>query len=313
MKRRSIVRQIEMMSDREVPHIFVPSYMRPNFASAQRIFSTFSEESLKRVHIVVRPEQADAYRKANPSLDIIPIADDVEVNGLASTRQFIFDEAVRRRYKIIIDMDDDITLLGFLYSGVNGRGEPCSRHSVKADLQEIEYMYEKILTLAATIADEAFKEDPRLVFGNIHRQRMSMHPDLNATKLMINSGPTPRQVTIVNVRRLHQMGINRSMRFERHGDDIGYCAEILKNGGHLFNIPCLIYDYVSEKCDSVCRTPETEKELHALEYRMLQKYPIKDYLRTTFKDEDGNYMWGDIDWRKYHKLHGTSSVKIPWH
>jgi hypothetical protein len=117
----------------------------------------------------------------------------------------------------------------------------------------------------------------------------------------------------MNVKGLYKAKINRDVEsFDRHGDDIGFCAVILKRGGSLFNIPCLCYDYVDEKCDSVIRTPETEKELHAYEYAMLQKYPIRDYLKTTFRDEEGNYMWGDIDYRSLHKIRGTKPVRVFW-
>lgn len=299
-------------SDRYLPPIFIPSYMRPGFITAKKVFTGFEPEFLERVHIVVRKEQLKAYKKANPLLDIIPIPDSYNVNGLASTRQFIFEEAVRRRYSVIIDMDDDIKLLNYMYDGLSGSGEPCSKHTVVADHEEDHYLPRKILTLAGCIAKEIFEKHPEVMLGNIHRQRLSMHVENAKLKYLVNSGPTPRQVTFLNVRGLYKAGINRSMRFERHGDDVGFCAEILKHDGGLFNIPCLVYDYISEKCDSVCRTPETEKELHALEYNMLQKYPMKNYLRTTFKDAEGNYMWGDIDWGKYHKLNGTSRIKKFW-
>lgn len=45
---------------------------------------------------------------------------------------------------------------------------------------------------------------------------------------------------------------------------------------------------------------------------MLQKYPIRDYLRISFRDEEGNYMWGDIDYRKLHKIRGTKAIKEYW-
>jgi hypothetical protein len=295
----------------DMPHIFCPSYMRPNFVSG-KLFRTFEPEVQQKIHIVVRPEQYAAYKEANPEFDIISLRD-YPVNGLASTRQFIFEYAVKHKYPMIIDMDDDIKILTYLFNGVTAKGDLCSKHSLVPDAQEDPLLQQKVLLGASFIARQVFKKHPAVVLGNIRRQRMCQDKNNARLKYIIDCGPTPRQVTFMNIKSLYKMGINRDVeRFDRHGDDIGFVAKILAEGGHCFNIPCLTYDYVSEKCDSVVRTPETEKELHAYEYRMLQDYPIKDYLRTTFKDEEGNYMWGDVNWQAYHKLKDTKPTKVFW-
>lgn len=303
---------LDSIDSSTMPHIFCPSYNRPEFVSA-KLFRTFSDDVKAKIHIVVRPEQYKAYKKANPEFHVLPIPKNYEINGLASTRQFIFEYAVEHRFSYIIDMDDDIKYLAYMYDGVSGTGNPCSKHTVMIDRQKDPLIEQKVLLMGAKIAKEVFKAHPDVYLGNIRRQRLSQAIDNAKLKYIINAGPTPRQVTFMNVKGLYKAGINRDVkRFDRHGDDIGFCAVILKNNGSLFNIPCLTYDYVSEKCDSVIRTPETEKELHAYEYRMLQKYPIRDYLRTTFKDEEGNYMWGDVDYRKLHKIRGTRAIKVYW-
>lgn len=313
MKKKDMYKRLNYLCEEQLPHIFVPSYNRPQFVTAE-IFKNFTPEALEKVHIVVRPEQAKAYRKANPNLHILPIPKSfhLPINGLASTRQFIFEYAAEHRYSMIIDMDDDVRNLAYMYDGLSGSGNPCSKHTVKIDRENDPLLELKVLTMAGVIAKEVFKKYPKVYLGNIRRQRMSQHVENSKLKYIIDSGPTPRQVTLINVKGLYKAKINRDMIFDRHGDDIGFCAVILANGGHCFNIPCLTYDYVSEKCDSVIRTPETEKELHKYEYDMLQRYPIKDYLRTSFRDADGDYMWGDINWTAFHKIHGSKRIKCFW-
>lgn len=312
MKKKKMKAMLDALDPSTMPHIFCPSYNRPDFVSAA-LFRTFDDEVKAKVHIVVRAEQYKAYKKQNPDLDVIAIPKDYPINGLASTRQFIFEYAVEHHYSVIIDMDDDIKNIAYMYDGVSGTGNPCSKHTIAIDRENDPLIQQKVLLMAGKIAREVFKNHPDVYLGNIRRQRLSQNPDNAKLKYIINAGPTPRQVTLLNVKGLYKAGINRDVkRFDRHGDDIGFCAVILKAGGSLFNIPCLTYDYVSEKCDSVIRTPETEKELHAYEYRMLQKYPIKDYLRISFRDDEGNYMWGDVDNRKLHKLRGTKSIKEYW-
>jgi hypothetical protein len=313
MQKQLMYDKLNELTVRQLPHIFVPSYNRPNFITA-KMFKDFQPEALEKIHLVVRPEQAKAYRKANPNLHILPIPKSfhLPVNGLASTRQFIFEYAVEHRLSAIIDMDDDIKNLAYMFDGVSGTGNPCSKHTVRADREADPLLQQKVLTMAGVIAREVFRNHKGVYLGNIRRQRMSQHIENSKLKYIIDSGPTPRQVTLINVKGLYKAHINRDMVFDRHGDDIGFCAVILANGGHCFNIPCLTYDYVSEKCDSVIRTPETEKELHRYEWEMLQKYPIKDYLKTSFRDADGDYMWGDVDWTKYHKIQGSKRIKHYW-
>lgn len=313
MKKKDMHRMLDYTCANDLPHIFVPSYNRPNFVTA-KLFATFTDEAREKIHIVVRREQAKAYRAANPGLHILPIPKNfhLPINGLASTRQFIFEYAAEHRMSTIIDMDDDIKYLAYMYDGKSGTGNPCSKHTVQADREKDPLLQLKVLTMAGVIAREIFKKHPNVYLGNIRRQRMSQHVENSKLKYIIDSGPTPRQVTFLNVKGLYKAGINRDMIFDPHGDDIGFCAVILANGGHCFNIPCLTYDYVSEKCDSVIRTPETEKRLHKYEYDMLQKYPIRDYLRTSFRDADGDYMWGDINWTAFHKLNGSKRIKEYW-
>jgi hypothetical protein len=309
MNRDEMIQKLNSLDLRRMPHIFIPSYNRPNFISS-RLFDNFDDNEIKKVHIVVRKEQYKAYKKANPRLDIIPIT--CEVNGLASTRQFIFDYAVRNKYGLIMDFDDDIKHLRYMYEGFSCNGRATTKHSILSDEKEDVKFNQKIICLAAEISRDLFKEYPDVVLGNLHRQKACFNVKYGKLKYIINSEVTPRQTTIINVKKLYKEGVNRNMLFDPHGDDIGFAAVILEAGLSCFNIPCLGYEYLSEKCDSVVRTPETAKQLHAYEYDTLQKFEIKNYLRCTFKDENGNPLWNDVDWRKYHKYKGTKLIRQYW-
>ena len=134
MEKHRMKKFLDSIDESTMPHIFCPSYMRPKFVSG-RVFRTFSPEVQKKIHIVVRPEQYEAYKKENPEFDIISLGD-YPVNGLASTRQFIFEYAVEHKYPMIIDMDDDIKILTYLFNGVTAKGDPCSKHSLVGEAQE---------------------------------------------------------------------------------------------------------------------------------------------------------------------------------
>ena len=317
MKRKKMERILGETTEKDLPYIFIPSYNRPEFVTGQKILPLFTPEALERVFIVVREEQYKAYRKANSHIKglqfaVIPKG---TVSGVGSTRQFIMDYAVENRLPVIMDMDDDIKYLQFLYTGVNGSGEGCSMHTGVKDWEDDPRIPQKVLQLTGKIARECFREYPEVLLGNIRKQRFSNHKELADIKYQINKGPTPRQTKILNMKGIKKAGIRMPYEFNLHGDDIGFAAEVLQNGFSCFNIPCLCYDYIDDQVASVVRdphNPDKNRWLHKLEYDALMNMEIAQYLRETFKFPDGQYKFGDINWQQYHKLHGTSPIIERW-
>lgn len=319
MKRRKMELLLDSTTEKDLPYIFIPSYSRPEFVTGKNLLPRFTDKALEKVFLVVREEQCDKYYRANKKLmqrgmNIVPIPKG-EVSGVGSTRQFLLDWAIDNRLPCIMDMDDDIKYLQFLYSGRNASGVRCSKHTGVRDWANDPYIPQKVLQLAGRISREIFREHPDVLLGNIRKQRFSNHADLADTKYQINKGPTPRQTKILNARGIKKAGIRMPDAFNLHGDDIGFAAEVLQNGYSCFNIPCLCYDYVDDQVASVVRdphNPDKNRPLHKLEYDGLMQMEIKHYLRETFKFPDGQYKFGDIDWQKYHKLHGTKQIIKRW-
>ena len=295
---------------KDLPHIFIPSYRRPIFKSSE-LFQLFSKDLMNKVHIVVRSEEFDAYKSSNPRFDIIKIPEDYPIGGLASTRQFIFEYARDHHLDLIVDMDDDITGLHFCYRDPD-KSNNQGRYTPKEWSIEVPDFTARLLTAGSLVMKEAIEDNDNVWIGSFRRGRWSQKPENHLTKYCIDKVTTCRQVTFVNVKGLSENNINRDMIFDRHGDDIGFVAVILANKGHCAILNSFIYSYLDEKRDSVIRNKSNERELHQIEFNALQMYPIKDYLRRTFEYEDGSYMWGDVDWRMYHKLMGTKSKSVPW-
>lgn len=319
MKRKRIETLLESTSERDLPYIFIPSYNRPDFVTGERLLPMFTKEALEKVFIVVREEQYDSYYKAirklvRRGLNMVAIPKG-EVSGVGSTRQFLLDWAIHNRLPCIMDMDDDIKYLQFLYSGRTASGSRCSMHTGVKDWEDDPLIPQKVLQLAGRISREVFRDHPEVLLGNVRKQRFSNHADLADIKYQINKGPTPRQTKILNVKGIKKAGIRMPDTFNLHGDDIGFAAEVLQNGYSCFNIPCLCYDYVDDQVASVVRdphNPEKNRHLHKLEYDGLMRMEIRNYLRETFKFPDGQYKFGDINWQKYHKLHGTEPIIERW-
>lgn len=319
MNRRKMERLLNDTAEKDLPYVFIPSYNRPEFVTGQRILPMFTNEALKKVYIVVREEQFDKYYRVNRKLvkrgmNMVPIPKGA-VSGVGSTRQFIMDYAIENRMPCIMDMDDDIKYLQFLYTGRNGSGVRCSMHTGVKDWEDDPMIPQKVLQLTGRISREVFKKHPDVLLGNIRKQRFSNHADFADTKYMINKGPTPRQTKILNMKGIFKAGIQIPEEFDLHGDDIGFAAEVLQSGYSCFNIPCLCYDYVDDQVASVVRdprNPDKNRPLHKMEYDGLMGMEIRHYLRETFKFPDGQYKFGDINWQKYHKLHGTKPIIERW-
>lgn len=314
MKRSKMEAILNDTTEKDLPYIFIPSYNRPDFELAKRILPLFTEEALEKVFIVVRTEQYKAYKKQNPNLQFVRIPKG-EVTGVGSTRQFIMNYATEHKMPVIMDMDDDIKYLQFIYGGRTAKGEKCSKHTGVRDWSNDSLIPQKVLQLAGKISREIFKEHPDVLLGNIRKQRFSNNPFCSTTKYQICKGPTPRQTKILNMKGIHKAGIFMPEAFDLHGDDIGFAAEVLQNGYRCFNIPCLCYDYIDDQVASVVRdphNPEKNRWLHELEYNALQDMEIRAYLKETFKFPDGQYKFGDIDWGKYHKFYNSAPVIERW-
>lgn len=315
MKRSTMLALLEDTTPKDMPHVFIPSYNRPDFVIAKKILHKFNQDGLDKVFIVVREEQYKAYRKVNPRLNFVTIPKGA-VDGVGSTRQFIMDYAIENKMPCIMDMDDDITYLHYLFNRRSkATGNWCSAHSTVAEEEKDPLLPQKVLQLAGKISREVFKEHPEVLLGNIRKQHFSQGEEFARAKYYINKGPTPRQTKILNMKGIKKAGIRMPDAFNLHGDDIGFAAEVLQQGYSCFNIPCLCYDYIDDQVASVVRdpkNPDKNRWLHELEYKGLREMEIRHYLRETFKFPDGQYKFGDINWMKYHKLHGTQPIVELW-
>ena len=314
MNRKQMIRQLLDTTVQDMPYILVPSYNRPDFLFAKNILSRLNKEALKKVFIFVREEQYKSYKRENPDLqyELIPKG---AVDGVGSTRNFLLEYAIDNRLPVVMDMDDDVKYLQFIFNVQKPTGEIVSNHSGVRDWEKHPEIPQLVLQLTGKISREVFREHPEVMLGNIRKQRFSNHQDCGEIKYMINKGPTPRQTKILNVKGCKKHNLRVPDEFNLHGDDIGFAAEVLQQGFSCFNIPCLCYDYMDDQVDSVVRdphNPDKNRWLHKLEYDALNNMEIQHYLRETFKFDDGQYKFGDINWQKYHKLHKSSHIIERW-
>lgn len=160
MKRSTMVELLNNSTIKDMPVVFIPSYNRPDFVTAQKILRQFNQQGLDKVYVVVREEQYKAYHRVNPHLNYITIPQGT-VSGGGSTRQFIMDYTIKHKLSCTMEMDDDITYLHYLYNRRSKKtGEWCSAHSTLADEKEDPLIPQKVLQLAGKISRELFKKTP---------------------------------------------------------------------------------------------------------------------------------------------------------
>lgn len=309
MKQETIKEILSRTTVDDMLPICIPSYHRPDFILAKNILSRFTKKALEKVFVFVRAEEYKQYNRQNPWLQFIEIPKGT-VTGLGDTRNYIFEWAAERRLSKIMDMDDDIFRMHYMYTNtINGNSKP----STVEDLDQDSRIPQKCLQLTGVLAKEAFKKYPNLVLGGLRKRRFCQHPHIANTKYFVNKGSTPRQTKILNVKRLYKAGIRIPQAFNIHGEDIGYAAHVVASGYDCFIIQSVCFDPVDCFKDSVVRDPKKEnRELHKMEEDALIKLNLMQFVRTAYAFPDGQYQFGDINWGQVNKIRGTKPIVEEW-
>lgn len=285
--------------------LLIPSYNRPNAPLpqlAKRVLDTDYPW-----HVFVRKSQAREYRDRVPRQNIVTMPD-AKVPDLGSTRNWMMRWALREGYDQVFDWDDDVFRVGrklregTRHESYKARGNPDPWFDGPGYWQE-----------ASHLARQVFDLYPNTVVGSIQNQRWA-----SPVTLQVQCGKTPRRTKILNVARLVENDLWCPPEFRFHGEDIGNLAMYLEYGWQVFTICNLVYDFTPEtdvNLPSTLRSRDEEKNraIHAEEYEHLQEYEIREYLRINKAYEDGSYMYGDVDWRKFRKVTGQNSFTHDFH
>lgn len=279
--------------------LLIPSYNRPNAP-----LPGLAKQLMKDDYpwwVFVRKSQARDYMDYVPVRHLVPMPDE-KVGTLGDTRNWMMRWATREGFKQAFDWDDDVFRIG-------RKLEDGTRHqSWKARGNEDPWFDGPGYWIEASrLARQVFRLYPGTVVGSIQNQRWA-----SSLTLQVQCGKTPRRTKILNVERLVDNDLWCPKEFRFHGEDIGNTAMYLQYGWQVFTIDNLVYDFTPEtdvNLPSTLRSRDEEKNrsIHRNEYRHLQGWDIADYLRINKTYEDGSYMYGDVDWRKFRQLTGQAS------
>lgn len=284
----------------ELLPLFIPSYNRPDAP-----LIGLANQLLRDQYpwgVFVRKSQKHDYLRNVPENHLI-VVDDHLIPTLGDTRNFIMEFALEHHYNRIFDWDDDVFRIGRKLPDGTRHESYTSTKSNPAWLTDATYWHE-----LSRISNEVFDLYPGTVAGSVQNQRWA-----SSHTLQVNCGKTPRRTKILDVARLTENGLWCPDEFLFHGEDIGNTAMYLENRWQIFTVCNLVYDFVPEtdlNLPSTLRDRDEDKNksIHLEEFENLQNYEIKDYLRINKSYEDGSYMYGDIDWRKFRKITGEQSI-----
>lgn len=282
----------------------IPSYTRPYFKLAKWLRKCSREFLDLHIRIFVHSEELEQYKAINPTFKYVIVPE--QYYGVGYTREFINKWGVANKISILLDWDDDIKNLTFMYASTDCYGIPSTKHSSRTDEVSDPLFTEKILCYTVYLAEYLFSAYPKLRLGNVRRQRFCGDVTVHQTIANINKGATPRQTNIWNLKD-YEEGKYFIPSTRYHGDDIISSARVLECGEDLFSLQAIGYDFVSEQEDTTLRdtdeNTERNRAIHKTEYENLMQLEVRKYLKTSKSYPDGSYMYGDIDWKKFAQVH----------
>lgn len=274
--------------------LLVPSYNRPGAPLIKLASRVLKNDYPGWWWVFVRRSQARDYMDAGLERRHLVIIPDSDVADLGSTRNWMLRWAHREGFRYAFDWDDDVFTYGIKLAEGHKKNSSRSTGNIHPWLDTWDYW-----TQASRLSTELFKAHPGLVLGSIQNQRWCK--SFTAT---VQGGKTPRRTKILNVERLVENDLWCPREFRVHGEDIGNTAMILQYGWEIFTIGALTYDFIPETSVNLpstlrSRDEERNRAIHQAEFNSLQRYDIKHYLRINKAYDDGSYMYGDVDWRKF--------------
>lgn len=291
--------------------IFIPSVLRPNHFFYRNIVSHLGPLKDK-VTYFVRPNEYKIYKKMQPDVHIEVIPKEIITNtfGLDSTRGYIQKFAWKHKIRRYFDIDDDISYVTMAYS----YEDKTTRRLNKADRERYAA---GIFSLASSVSTEIFKNHRNTAMGSFSRITPSTcSKDYHCNMAVLNSMGVPKQLNIVDVKRMKEFGAWRDGKWDAVGEDLGICSELISHDADVFQLPCFLISIPELK-----KNERTEVKIQGKNYAdlwkisqaVLETLPAAQYL-TYRKREATEYekVPSGIKWSKLHEDRGTEPVRLRW-
>lgn len=286
--------------------IYIPSYSRAGTAPLLEMLATAKHAVQAKVHIVVRPEELEAYRWAYPWAEVL-----VEKQpGIGPARMRALRHAEARGYSHIAVMDDDIIHLSLLEETYKDNGERYARR-MSSKLTNVPEPHLLALGLAAScrMARAVFRLRQDASYGAA-RNALFSGPVANPSDgAYLNKQSFPACVMFFSVARFSMRRMPEPYHF--HGEDLAMFLHNLTDGKRAFQMPAVAYDQHGVIESTIPLDPESEVGRPHLE-TTAELYPrIHPYLRVSVRNKLGGVKRIGINWNRWYKDTHTGPDIIP--
>lgn len=291
--------------------IYIPSYSRAGKTMLLKALDKAKPYVQRRVHLVVRDTEADAYAERHPWAKIVKQKPTKEgAYGIGPARALCVRDAERRGYKRIVMMDDDIRQL-YLLERASREGKPdhTRRHSHQLTGIPKHILLFRSLAVGCLIADSVFEQRPNAAYGAARNSLFSGDVD-TTVGAKLNSGSFPACVMFIDIERFTWRKC--LPEYYSHGEDLSMFLHTMSAGQECFTLPVLGYDQTQflettiplDPNGPVARTPDLENAESA--------YPkMFPYLKATYRNPLGGVMRIGVNWSAWYRDTATKPVSIP--
>lgn len=287
--------------------IYVPSYSRAGGAPLLDILAKATPGIRVRVHVVVRAEEADAYRGAYPWAKIISHGSPY---GVGRARAAALVDASARNYDRIVMMDDDVVHLSLMEMTVSPEGKTHTRRwSEKLAGQAPEAHLPRSLAVACHLADRVFDVAPDAAYGSARQGLFSGDVDTSVGAFM-DKGGFPACVLFFDLSRFTWRKCPEPYRL--HGEDLSMFLHTLTRDQQAFVMPSVAYDTKNGIESTIPLDPLDERGRQDDLDAAADIYPdVAEYLRPTMRNKNGGIMKIGVHWPQWYKDTGLQPTIIP--
>lgn len=288
--------------------IYVPSYKRAGLSPLLNLLAKAPEDIQEKVYIVTKSAQVKAYRKAYPWATVVC---QQPTPGIGPARMDCVGHADEMGFERIVMLDDDITSVRFLEDrGTDVKGQPKSgRYSHRNTPWEGWEFTLHCLAFGCKMADAVFYHAEDVAYGSTRSAFMSSQVDVSQTAT-IGARGFPLCVLFIDVNRFTMRDMPKEFQYE--GEDLAMFLDCYENGWATFLFNTLVFDDDRGLTTTIPFSGEGEVDRRRnLEDAQGMYQVLGPYLRVTnYNPDTGAVKRIGVDWRRYHKDHGTEATHI---
>lgn len=288
--------------------IYVPSYSRAGTAPVLNELAAQPKDIQRKVYIVARASEAKYYAQAYPWATVV---EQRIPWGIGPARMTCVGHADEMGFERIVMLDDDITKIQLLEPrGTDAAGKPKSgRYSrTNTDWGPHEF-FGRHLALGCHMADAVFELAGDVAYGSTRSGFMSSYEDVEVTAT-IDKGGFPLCVLFIDIGRFTMRHMPKEFRVE--GEDLAMYLDAYEEGWSTFLFNVLVFDDDRALPSTIpfSGDGEVDRTQNLIDAERLYS-GLGPYLRVTNRNpETGAVKRISVDWRRYHKDHGTNPTQV---